>query len=763
MSQANFIIGRFDWVKNRGGGGRDTFRVRTGRTGRAMGNIRGLPQVMFKVVPNGGCKGPMGLAAQLGYVLGKAEHIIDPNKEYDRLDHLPAQFTEALAEEWADGWERRVKAGHSMHMVASFPRGTDPEKVAEIMRDTCYDIFDQGRSRFNYIAALHTDTGFPHVHIVVDRKNAEGEWFYFARDGEFTYDRVKDTIVEHAAVHGIEMVNSSKLSRGITDEHEHGRNCAPAVRGLAGTLVEHGAAHYQHDPKERTSHFVTVETPRGEKTLWGKELGPILEASGARKGDAIRITHEGKAPVQIVTRDGRTIETHRNQWAVALPERDITHSSPEGPAPTTREQNSAEWKRNQILAHAAEYRSLSAAFADGFSALSRGFAAAAYLLERGLSLTPEILEKVRSHTMQQVRQPDALDASKPIPMTEAEREPLLSQGLQDEIARVRAEGYDREIEDGVQASFGMPRADELAADTAKALALIEEARDKLAEVRDTIVQLDPGTRPGIEAQYFAAVRDVERLTIGLDRAEYSEPAQGTIYADGHREAIAAMDRAQLSAVLEGTGMDPAEVAARLAVEARFAALEAHWVAVDAEKIAAARGYDMETEEGSRQAYGDLAATYRAVSERSLVAERIVPVAADERDLVKVVEDHQALIEEARGLAGRDRLTHEQQVRLTEIVEQVAGKEAVHELRGGNSDALSEIMPDKAERLTLAERYLEAEQSRGLDRSDAITAVQMDRRVMELDEKLERQTAFERDYEHEVQVRRERGHDEGHEL
>ncbi len=314
MSQAAFVIGRFEWVKNRSGGaGRDTFRVRTGRTGRAMGNIRGLPQVMFKVVPNGGCKGPMGLAAQLGYVLGKAEHIIDPDDEYDRLEHLPEHFSEAIAEEWANGWDRRVKSGHSMHMVASFPRSTDPEAVAEIMRATCFDIFDQGCSRFTYIAALHTDNGFPHVHIVVDRRNAEGEWFFFARDGEFTYDRVKDAIVEHAAAHGIEMVNSSKLSRGIIDEHENGRTRVPAVRGLAGTLIEHGEAPYQHKLKERPNYFVTVETLQGAKTLWGKELGPVVEESGAEKGDAIRITHQGKKAVLVQTRDGRTIETHRNQ------------------------------------------------------------------------------------------------------------------------------------------------------------------------------------------------------------------------------------------------------------------------------------------------------------------------------------------------------------------------------------------------------------------------------------------------------------------
>ncbi len=447
------------------------------------------------------------------------------------------------------------------------------------------------------------------------------------------------------------------------------------------------------------------------------------------------------------------------------------HASRHDPAPTAHEQGRAEWKREQILAHAREYRSLSAVFADGFSALSRGFAAAADLLERGLSLTPEILESVRSYTISQTHQADALDASKPVPMTDTEREELQTQGSQDEVQRLRLEGHDRaslsafsaDIEGGVRTSLGMPGEDDLAADTAKALALIGEARDTLAQVRETITQLDASIRPGIEAQYFAAVRDVERLTIGLDRAEYSELAQGTIYADGHRETIAAMNRSQLSAALEGTSIDPDEVAARVAVEVRSAALEAHWVATDAERLAEARGYDIETEDGSRQAYADLAATYRAVSDRSIVAERVVPVMADDRDLAEVVEDRQALIEEARGLAGRDHLTHEQQVRLTEIVEQVAGKEVVHELRGGNSDALSDMMPDKAERLDLAERYLEAEQSRGLDRSDAITAVQMDRKVMELDEKLERQTAFERHYEHEVQLRRERGHDEGHEL
>ena len=227
--------------------------------------------------------------------------------------------------------------------------------------------------------------------------------------------------------------------------------------------------------------------------------------------------------------------------------------------------------------------------------------------------------------MQQARQADALDSPGPIPMADAEREAV------------------------------MPREDELAADAAKALVVIEEAREKLAEVRETISQLDPSSRPGVEAQYFAAVRDVERLTIGLDRAEYREPAKGTIYADGHREAVAGMDRSQLATVLDGTGIDPDEVAARVAIEARSAALEAHWVAADAKKIAEARGYDIESEDGSRQAYRDLAETYRAVSDRSIVAEHVAAVG--DRDRVEELENRQAMIEEARDLSSRDHLTH----------------------------------------------------------------------------------------------------------
>lgn len=132
---------------------------------------------------------------------------------------------------------------------------------------------------------------------------------------------------------------------------------------------------------------------------------------------------------------------------------------------------------------------------------------------------------------------------------------------------------------------------------------------------------------------------------------------------------------------------------------------------------------------------------------------------ENRGLVEAAEDREALLAEARDLASREYLTPEQRDRLVEVVEEVAGKDAVHELRAGNSDALSEILPDKADRLDVAEKYLEAEREKGLDRDDALTVVQKERELMEIDEKIEQQSAVER----ETEAQRGRSRDDGHDL
>lgn len=94
---------------------------------------------------------------------------------------------------------------------------------------------------------------------------------------------------------------------------------------LAGKLLEHGEANYQHDPKKETSYFVKVETERGEHTVWGVDLGRAVAESGAAIGDRVAIEKVDSKPVtakeRVFDKDGkevgeRAVNTHRNRWQV---------------------------------------------------------------------------------------------------------------------------------------------------------------------------------------------------------------------------------------------------------------------------------------------------------------------------------------------------------------------------------------------------------------------------------------------------------------
>ena len=85
-----------------------------------------------------------------------------------------------------------------------------------------------------------------------------------------------------------------------------------AHRGV-GRLVEHGAAPYQHDPKNRQSYFVTLENDRGERhTTWGVGLAGAVAQANPQSGDRLGLQHTGSETVQLP--DGTM--TGRNSWKV---------------------------------------------------------------------------------------------------------------------------------------------------------------------------------------------------------------------------------------------------------------------------------------------------------------------------------------------------------------------------------------------------------------------------------------------------------------
>ena len=108
---------------------------------------------------------------------------------------------------------------------------------------------------------------------------------------------------------------------------------APAVsptgrdRVLWGRLIDHGRATYHHDPHEPMSYFATVETERGERTVWGVDLERAFRESLTRPqvGEEIglRPVRKDAVTVKAPERDAegrvvgeRDLQTHRNHWVV---------------------------------------------------------------------------------------------------------------------------------------------------------------------------------------------------------------------------------------------------------------------------------------------------------------------------------------------------------------------------------------------------------------------------------------------------------------
>jgi ribosomal protein L17 len=95
---------------------------------------------------------------------------------------------------------------------------------------------------------------------------------------------------------------------------------------LIGRLKDHGAANYQFRAKEDPSYYLKIITSRGERTLWGKDLGRALAEGETKpqKGDLIGARRSHRELVTITTRargvDGTTTTTeqraHRTRWVV---------------------------------------------------------------------------------------------------------------------------------------------------------------------------------------------------------------------------------------------------------------------------------------------------------------------------------------------------------------------------------------------------------------------------------------------------------------
>jgi hypothetical protein len=91
---------------------------------------------------------------------------------------------------------------------------------------------------------------------------------------------------------------------------------------IVGTLVDQGRTTYRHDPKEAMSYFVKLETPRGERIVWGVDLERASRESltQPKVGDEVALRAVRAERVTVKARDGsgkltaEDILAKRNHW-----------------------------------------------------------------------------------------------------------------------------------------------------------------------------------------------------------------------------------------------------------------------------------------------------------------------------------------------------------------------------------------------------------------------------------------------------------------
>jgi len=103
-----------------------------------------------------------------------------------------------------------------------------------------------------------------------------------------------------------------------------------ASRNYEGRVLDHGPANYNHDPDEKPSYFVTLETEHGEKTVWGVDLKRTITEKQVKAGDNVTLEFKGKQEVTVeaLKRDkdnkvigSEQITTNRNTWEVQKSDR----------------------------------------------------------------------------------------------------------------------------------------------------------------------------------------------------------------------------------------------------------------------------------------------------------------------------------------------------------------------------------------------------------------------------------------------------------
>jgi len=280
---------------------RDSLRGSSGgkKGGQLWRVAQGSRSAFFKKIRNAGTHHPSQLAGQMAYINGKAKEIF--GNSFDVVEGAKALDKEAvsgLVERWSDGWSKdksNTKNGYTSHMVVSFPDDVTDSKAAAITQTWCEDILESRTfvdDEWQYYAALHTDTANPHVHIVINNRGADGNWFYLAKDHDLNNELLKEMLVDIAEDHGVFLDTSTRLERGKST--------------YAPPKIEfQQAKRLGIEPKERPMSPAALASAKEIMKQYADQVDAMIEVTAVMNMPNV---HDALCAAAVSLRDGKPVD-----------------------------------------------------------------------------------------------------------------------------------------------------------------------------------------------------------------------------------------------------------------------------------------------------------------------------------------------------------------------------------------------------------------------------------------------------------------------
>ena len=231
---------------------------------------------------------------------------------------------------------------HFVHTGDQFYYRQSPERLAFTVRGESFRAEDASVSVATALVDLAESRGWSALRVTGSKEFRRIVWATASKRG-LSVDGYSPSAGERAMLAQEPDTHDGTRGAERAESRTSGRQSDRPADPLAGVLVDHGAAPYQHEQGNSPSYFVSLRGASGEvATHWGLDLERAVGESGATVGDQVDLARLGRQRVQVresirndagFVIDSETKETERNAWSVTISERGLSERATESADP----------------------------------------------------------------------------------------------------------------------------------------------------------------------------------------------------------------------------------------------------------------------------------------------------------------------------------------------------------------------------------------------------------------------------------------------